>query len=769
MDDDINLDCLAPPSTNTFAIPNEPDLLVEYELYKASMGTRLLNSECNRETFSEAFIEHERLGTLADLCVRALAKLGTRHIAPPVRQDPLKLRIHYDSLDVNLPLKDCYFVDDLRFWRRVVLAKSADKTLVFKKIDDYDWRGMGISLKYVELVEACPAEYWPENQMADLAALVRQHVRSLHIRHLQSMTENSFAHYVESDPELDVTSDESDALPISSDECDSIDEEAEQEDDSERSSIDAMPVKRASSVRISIRKTVIEIDRGESVTTLLEADKAQLRRREARAARNTARRQLRNLQQEKQREHERRKQNRALLRKLPEPAPASKKKRKQKLKGVFDMIVAPEPDEGDDDIADKRNKHKLLDRIHRYDYPSKHCHHIDLRFVRFFDMLDSLTLEFLGPEMERDYHKRHMNFSTDDMVHLAMGLVTLQQLKTFRLRNSRMDAMKMLIVTRALRQINALEVVDFGYDQLEDDSSVGLEMLLDRRVMIKQLELEYNKLGKKSVDSISFALKCHSENNPNGTPLQYLGLAHNLLGDTFISHLIYNLADTNHIQELNINGAGGSPHAILRDVCHLLRGHAPLRRLWMAGIDLQYHDTNDLICSLFTNQNVVEFDCRGCGLDEDEEYEADVIVRRNKYQGEHASLQTALSTENGLENYLTNLRHPIVKRIENGMAQRADCVRLRPSRSSSVSSVKEEQQEEHQEQEYDIWKVLGVNQPPTTNYQEVDQDSIFFVDSDQSFVYNPSLFDLDQVREHMHLPGPGDRYYYFQKQTRPHH
>jgi len=218
MDDSSDENCLAPLNTNTFGIPNEPDLLVEYELYKTSMGTKRLLSECHREVYTEAFIENERLGTLADLCVRALAKLGTKYIAPPVKQDSLKMRIHYDSLDVNLPLKDCYFVEDARFWRRVVLAKSSDKSLSFKKIDEYDWKGMGISLKYVELVESCPAAYWPEQQMAELGQLVRKYVQSMHIKHLQSLTDHSFSHYVESEPELDVTSDESDAPDISSDE-----------------------------------------------------------------------------------------------------------------------------------------------------------------------------------------------------------------------------------------------------------------------------------------------------------------------------------------------------------------------------------------------------------------------------------------------------------------------------------------------------------------------------------------------------------------------
>lgn len=209
---------MPPANTNTFAIPREPDLLVEYELYNPSMATRRLHSERNRLLYTEAFIENERLGTLSDLCVRALAKLGCRFIPPQVRQDPLKMRIFYDALDVNMPLQDCYFVEDLRFWRRVVLAKSSNKSLSLKKIDEYDWKGNGVSLKYVELVEACPAAYWPEQKMASLGQLVRPYVRTLHIKHLQSLTDDAFQHFVESESELDVTSEESGMSEISSDE-----------------------------------------------------------------------------------------------------------------------------------------------------------------------------------------------------------------------------------------------------------------------------------------------------------------------------------------------------------------------------------------------------------------------------------------------------------------------------------------------------------------------------------------------------------------------
>ncbi|KAL7723827.1 hypothetical protein ACLKA6_016398 [Drosophila palustris] len=789
MDDENDEDFLPPPNLCTFSIPKEPDLLVEYELYRPSMGTRRLHSERNRGVYSEAFIEHERLGTLADLSVRALAKLGTRHIAPPVKQDPMKLRIHYDSLDVNLPLEECYFVEDVRFWRRVVLAKSSDKTLQFKKIDECDWRGMGISLKYVELVEACPAAYWPEKQMADLGQLVRNYVRTLHIKHLQSLDDHFFTHYVVSEPELDASSAESAGIVVSSDESDTPVEEEEAEEEEEIIVIPKLKLKRETvrildkEVRISVpnRSTKNEfVTESEDIkpsvgkqsrisiwTTDVEGQK----RRDARHARNAARQQLRDLDREKKEEHERRKQRRALLRAPPPPPPKQKKKKKKAapekpITGAFNIPVDPEPDDGQAKIVDIRNKEKLLNRIKRYDYPAKHCHHIDLSFVRYFDMLNSLTIEFLGPEMDLRYHKRHMNFSHEDMVHLADGVRTLKQLKIFRLRNSRMDSMKLLIIARALKQLDALEVVDFGYDQLKDNCNVALEILLERKVMLKRLELEYNKLSRVTVGSIGYALRCHADNDKNGTTLQYLGLANNPLGELGLSFLFHNIMGTSHLVELNINGVEADASGIARDVGNLLRNHAPLRRLDMASIKLSPVAGRSIIRALETNHKIIHFECRGCDLSPDQEYEADVIIRRNNYSLHHPYLGDTKQTETSLLGYLSSLRHPIVAKIEAENARRAECVRNRPLKSSSELSVNEEEilEEITQEQELDIWQSLAPQQQTAPKKSFTKFSALSMGSTQLPFVFNPNSFDENEIREHLYMPGPQNRHYYFQRQ-----
>ncbi|KAH8377711.1 hypothetical protein KR093_006756 [Drosophila rubida] len=782
MDDDNDDESfLPPPNLNTIAIPNEPELRVEYDLYKASPGTRRLHSERNREVYAEAFIESPRLGTLADLCLRALAKQGTRHIPPSVQQDPMKMRIYYDSLDVNLPLRDCYFVEDLRFWRRVVLAKSLDKSLVFKKIDDFDWRGKGISLKYVELVEACPAAYWPEKQMAELGALVRQYVRKMHIRHLQSLEEHFFQHYVVSEPELDASSDVSVEYKVTSDESDTPAEEEEAEEEEEIVVLPRAKFKGSDSQRIALPPEVIthEFDADDAVSERPTAESINFdtqRRRSARHARNAARQQLRNLNREAKEDHNRRKLRRAMLRAKPppEPKPVAKKKKKKKdgdkkvlFTSAFDIPVEPEPEDNEQNIADNRNIAKVLDRIKRYDYPAKHCHHIDLSFVRYFDMLQTLIIEFRGPTLDRGYHKRHMNFSYDDIVHLGRGLRTLQQLKVFRLRNSRMDHMKLLIIVESLNKLDTLEVVDFGYDQLDDQCYVALEMLLDRFTQLKELELEYNKLEGNVIEAIGYGLKCYSK--ADGPPMQYLGLAHNPLGHTGITALLSAILGTEHIARLNISGIMADPVVLTHDISLLLRNHKPLLHLDMVAIKLNAICGRNIIRALETNRKILHFDCRGCDFSLEQEYEADVLERRNNYIARYPYVGDTSHSQFDVLSFLSRLKHPILAKIKATNARRAECILNRKTSSSSEPSVVEEQYTEHvveQEQELDIWQALAMP-PPDVPKAEIVTYSPTVSSSRSFFYYAPNAFTLQEFRDHLHMPGPSNRHYYFQSQIEP--
>ncbi|XP_026848184.1 uncharacterized protein LOC6603361 [Drosophila persimilis] len=761
MDIEEDLDGMPPISIGTFGIPNDPELLDEYALYRPSIGTRRLLSERHREVYAEAFIEHERLGTLADLCVRALAKSqGTVHIAVPVREDPLKLRIHYDSIDVDLPLRECYFVEDVRYWRRVVLAKSTDKSLAQKKLSEYDWRGKGISIKYVEIVEACPAAFWPESEMAELAALVREHVRTMDIRHLQSLSEESFQrHKGSSDSEPDVTSEESEALFVSSDERNTSSEWTDEQEGecSEEQSTEQPDPKNQAKINFNRVETEEEQPAGEA-------------KRVARGSRNAVRQQLRRLQAARKEAHEQRVHRRTVMRQRPAEQPEKKRRKSRKtVMGVFSMKVEPEPEDDEDKIVDRRNKEKVLERLRRYDFPSEHCHHIDLSFVRFFDNLVSFTLEFLGPHMGRDFHKRHLRFSTEDVVRLARGLQELDKLQIFRLRNSRMDHLKLHVLCRVLKNLKALEVIDFGYDHMSDDCGATLGSLLEGGSMLKALELEYNQLDQNAASAIGAALQQRHQNGASGdaggTHLQYLGLAHNRMSDRALSTLIHYIAGTEHVEELNVSAITARKEAVSESIGFLLRNHPPLRRLDMTAIPLNSSTGRRLICALESNQKVTHFDCRGCDLDSDEEFEADIIVRRNGFQADHSYIGDETQTEQDIREHFKSIKHPLVKKLEDERARRAECVKMRPPliRTPSDTTTESQVSEKEEAAEYDIWAELGIK----TVKASVPQEIVESVSSHSSvldlgpFHFDPNSFDLEQFREHVQQPGMGNRYYYF--------
>ncbi|XP_017102774.2 uncharacterized protein [Drosophila bipectinata] len=744
MDFEDEEEVVTPHYTRKFRMPSDPTLLAEYELFKPTAATLNLHSEHNREIFAEAFIEGG-LDTLEHLCVKSLAKLGTRGISPMLVENPELMRVFYDALDVELPLRECYVIEDQRFWRRVVLSKTLDKTLHLKHWNEFDWKSEGVSRKFVELVEVCPVNIQPEMKLARLAGKVWEYVNSMHVRKLQALPDFKFAKYLDSDVDQDITSSSSDEESISSDEPDTdlgLDEE--------------------------------EGDEGDSVTKVPEiqfwrmgsANDESNDRRAERRKRNAARQEARDQIAQRRLEHLERRQKLLDARQaLANPPPKPKKKKKKKsppIQDVFNIPVEAEPEDDEDTKPDHRNKTLLLDRIKRYNYPDEHCHHIDLGIVRIFRNLVSFTLEFLGPPDVHNYHKRLIKFSYGDMVRLGRGLRCLSCLKTFRLRNSRLNARKLRILARSLRAMESVEELDFGYDLMPDDCHEALRYLLDRPVMFRMLQLEYNRLGSNTAAVLSKAM---TQENQDGV-LEYLGLAHNPLNEAALHTLFQGIIGTPHVLALNISGIDGGKGvgALGREIGYFLRNHAPLLSLEMASINIGVSQGYLLLRSLETNQRVLYVDCRECELDNDQEFEADIIVRRNNY------IFKNMHHGENLCAVVKDRRHPIVQRIEDYDSARKECVLKRPPplppTEEAAPVVVEEKKEE---EERDIWAILGIVTKPKASVMAVEERKTERFSSIRlaPFEYNPNSFNLDQFRESVYLPGPGNRFFYLQKNKMP--
>lgn len=372
---------------NTFAIPNDSGLKRVYDVYKPSPQTLRLQSEQGRSIYPEVFIENSNLGTLVDLCVRALARTYGPQPTPIIAYSPLLLQVHYDSLNVDLPLAECYIITEERFWKRVVLTKHRDKTLASQR--NVNWKNLGISLKYAELVEECQVEYWPEDEMKELALKVKEFVTEMHIKRLQSLKDRSFEKYFNSETES--TSEESsleekfESLLTSS---------SEEEEEAEEG---ISMVKTSSQLELENKKA----ERKKERQNLREAkEKAREDKKEAKRKRRETRRSSEEKPVKK------------VLKKIPD--------------SVFDIELSESEDDGEDRIIDKRNKSLLLRHKKKYNYPDKDCHHIDLKFVQYFTNLETLAIEFLGPLQNRSYHKRHQNFSYVDIKNLAMLVINFK-------------------------------------------------------------------------------------------------------------------------------------------------------------------------------------------------------------------------------------------------------------------------------------------------------------------------------------------------------
>lgn len=171
--------------------------------------------------------------------------------------------------------------------------------------------------------------------------------------------------------------------------------------------------------------------------------------------------------------------------------------------------------------------------------------------------------------------------------------------------------------------------------------------------------------------------------------------------------------------------------------------------------------------NLHSYPKILYADFRECELSFDQEFEVDMIVRRNNYIHEN------LHHGENLCKVVKERRHPIVQRIEEDFARRKGCTDVRPKfSSSSKESIPEVVVEKKEvEEEGDIWAMLARwNQPtaPEVRESHTSKDSHPSQNGKtEPFVFEPNKFDLDQFRKSVFLPGPGNRFFYLQRNKTP--
>ncbi|XP_037954737.1 uncharacterized protein LOC119684711 [Teleopsis dalmanni] len=690
-----------PVHLNTFRIPDDEKLLTAYNVYQATPQTIELKSERYRELFPDVFLLNKKLGTLADICVTTLAReYGPKGLDDSFKDDPLKCRIFYDSLDIETALEKCYFVQDEGFWRRLVLAKSEDKSLIHK--ESVDWRGLGASLKFVELVEACPSEYWPKDEMQPLALLIKDFVTDMHISRLQALEDGTLMEHIDSD--LSETESESDISTTSESEVPYEDENAEEE------------------------KTVEQ----------LEMEKAKAELRLERKRNHEARREAIRLKKEaRERQYYGIVIPEEEVEEEPPPAPVKKKKKKKAIKDVFEIEIEEEEDDHENEFKDKRNIGKALEKDKGYKYPPKHCNHINLSFIRFFDNLVSFQIEFQGPRLGRNYHTKYFQFSYEDVKNLGRGLYGLKALKIFRLRNSRMNSKKLNILLKTLIVLQDLEVLDFGYDQLQDDC-LRLSDLLQFTKNVKSIELEGNYLGPNVMEKFGEALEDYKG------VVEYVGLAANPLEDAGLHSFVSAIIGTEQVSKLCLNGIEVSQSGISCCIAdELLACHKPLQELDFKGVQIEWDTSEDIMRALVKNQKISNFDCRGCGLEFEIEFEIEVIMRRNKYIQNNPYIGNENETKESILEFARSVKNPSLLEAMKYVEDRMQCLAKRPNIYEPKPPIR-----------------------PSSVYFDVEEDDSYFAfrhldKQEEDFKFDPNEFNKEEFLEHVNLPGPEERYYFF--------
>lgn len=176
-------------------LPNDNKLKPAWGAYKPSKECLTLPSERNREIFSEELLEKEPpVPKLVLLCLRVIAENYKRGpLLPPPLDTKDMLNMLCELLPIDLPLIDLFTIDNNIFWKRVFLGKNSDKFLsgILGEQPNMDWKSLGITQKYRELVENTDFEAWDFDRVEEISQMVKDYVTDLKITKLKTIKKYS--------------------------------------------------------------------------------------------------------------------------------------------------------------------------------------------------------------------------------------------------------------------------------------------------------------------------------------------------------------------------------------------------------------------------------------------------------------------------------------------------------------------------------------------------------------------------------------------------
>uniref|UniRef100_W8B827 T-complex-associated testis-expressed protein 1 n=1 Tax=Ceratitis capitata TaxID=7213 RepID=W8B827_CERCA len=709
--------------------PEDKELVNAYEVYKTSLETRKLASEADKRLYADAIINPLGSAPLSYICAKALAKIyAPNELVDLVKNDALVMRAYYDAMDIDLPLEKCCDIDDEKYWKRFVVSRHKDPSMQVQKIK---WKNMGIKMKLESILQQIKPEYWDPIELRPLAEKIKYYITDLHIEHLRALDERFLLNHFMRDDLCSTTSSDTTTIPSSTTPSEYEGEEEESNDG--KSSVSTaiswskgggskksthpgtvktakQPVFEDGSSKLSMYSIWSYKFRSFNETWLDEisdVDEKEIRRekREAQRARRRIRDECKERKRikEEQAEMERELAERAAAEKAVKDSLArrraarrakNRKADEDEMISVFDMEVEPPEENLFDDVSDARNPEKLKRIYEAMKDPAfvDFCHHLDLRFLEYFPYLTNLIIEFNGPAPPTKYEDWHFNVSTRDIQQLAEGLRYLSRLTVFALRNSRLNAKKLYTLTRSLKNIYALQSVDFSYDSLKDDCGEGLYELFQKTYSIKSLDLTGNELGTDAICELARALGGY-----DGC-CQYLSLARNRLNEETIKLLCMHINNTSQVRELCLRGALLTQDGIRKCIAwQLIPNHKVLRGLDLSGVPIDANVAAELLKALKDNYKIRKFDICGCDIPVEMEIDFEILLKRNKFLFNYPSIGDRRKSVEDIDASIMKTKNKILLRAIDEVDKRNECLSQRPvefqhfSRKSGITAKQNSQ------------------------------------------------------------------------------
>lgn len=274
------------------------------------------------------------------------------------------------------------------------------------------------------------------------------------------------------------------------------------------------------------------------------------------------------------------------------------------------------------------------------------------------DNLQELRIEFGIKDLKYNYHRRHFEFSYQDLENLCRycilycllinyvnrltyflsGLIKLSKLKSFSIHRSKFNEQKAQILVDGLLNC-PIEELKLLYCNLK--CTTFLERFLKVNKTLKILDLKGNKICGDNLHGLNQGIKVFEGH------LEYLSLARNAVGGEGLAELLESMCRADQVEDLDLTGCCSQSDT--QYILAIPDSHRTLHSLHIACNPISDEDTDKLIKSMKDHYKIAVLDVRECGLTELQEQKLRLLLERNKYFRKYPFLLEDESSEKTTE------------------------------------------------------------------------------------------------------------------------